>query len=953
MKIKSIDKNLHFLQGEGEMAKLIREKNWEKTDLGNPGNWPQHLRVTLSIMLNSKFPMFLFWGPELTCFYNDAYRPSLGQQGKHPAILGSRGADSWKEIWHIIKPLIDQVLLKNEAIWLEDQLLPIFRNGKIEEVYWTFSYSPIIDDSGKAQAVFVTCIETSASIVTQKKLQESESRLRLIISQAHLSIAIFSGKDYVTEIANSRALELLGRQEKEILKHPLFNAVPELLSQGIDKLFDAVYQTGKRFHNSELAIELIRNGTLETAYVNFSLDPLYNADGIIDGIIATAFEITEQVQAHKKIKASEEKLNIVIEGSELGTWEVNFLTNEIRYSDRYLEILGHKKGLKISHQEIIKQIHPDDLSLRMKALQEAKENGILYFICRIIWNDQSIHWIEAKGKVFFNESKEPWYMLGTIRDTTEDIKTQKILEEREKRFRILADTMPIHVWIADAEGNLNYFNKTVHEYSGLKTEDLIKKGWLQMVHPDDQQENIKVWTEAINSGNDFLMEHRFRMYTGVFRWQLSRAIPVKDENGKIIMWVGTSTDIHEQKAFANELENQVAKRTEQLKQLNETLKKSEQQYHLMVGEVQDYAILYLNNDGIIENWNAGAEKIKGYKPKEIIGKSFLVFYTEEDRKKNLPNSLLKAAAQSGRIVNEGWRVRKDKSLFWASVVITAIHNNNQELIGFSKVTHDLTERKKAQDQLQKKSFELEQRNKELNKMVKELESFNYISSHDLQEPLRKIRSFSNLILQREQQSLSDNAKNYFERMQDAALRMQNLINDLLAYSRTNTNDRIFEIKNLDAIVEEIKMDLNEELQQKNAIIETNVNCEVSVIPFQIKQLLTNLISNSLKFTKPDIAPIIKIQSKIDTGVNFKIEKLIQKNKYCHIQYSDNGIGFDQEYSERIFGLFQRLHDKSNYAGTGIGLSIVKKIVENHNGLIIANSTLGNGATFEIYLPLHS
>jgi len=129
----------HFLSGGGEMGKLIREKNWEETPVGNPQQWPQSLRTTLNILLNSKFPMFLWWGKELTCFYNDAYRPSLGINGKHPGILGKPAEDAWAEIWDIIKPLIDQVLNEGDATWSENQLIPIYRNGKIEDVYWTFS----------------------------------------------------------------------------------------------------------------------------------------------------------------------------------------------------------------------------------------------------------------------------------------------------------------------------------------------------------------------------------------------------------------------------------------------------------------------------------------------------------------------------------------------------------------------------------------------------------------------------------------------------------------------------------------------------------------------------------------------------------------------------------------------------------------------------------------------
>ncbi|HMK04371.1 MAG TPA: PAS domain-containing protein, partial [Ferruginibacter sp.] len=186
MEVKSLDKNITFLAGGGEMGKLTREKDWSNTSLGLPQTWPQSLRTTLSIILHSKFPMFLFWGDELTCFYNDAYRPSLGKDGKHPFILGMKGEEAWPEIWHIIKPLIDQVLTQGEATWSEDQLIPIYRNGKIEDVYWTFSYSPVNDESGKPSGVFVTCTESTEKINLLKQLEGSNDELAFAIEATGL-----------------------------------------------------------------------------------------------------------------------------------------------------------------------------------------------------------------------------------------------------------------------------------------------------------------------------------------------------------------------------------------------------------------------------------------------------------------------------------------------------------------------------------------------------------------------------------------------------------------------------------------------------------------------------------------------------------------------------------------------------------------------------------------------
>jgi PAS domain S-box-containing protein len=949
---KSTISDIQFLSGGGEMGQLMRQKDWSQNSLGTPDNWPQSLHTTLSILLNSKFPMFLFWGPELICFYNDAYRPSLGNDGKHPHILGGRGADHWKEIWKDIKPIIDNVLQNGEASWNEDMLLPIFRNGKMEDVYWTFSYSPVNDESGEPAGVFVTCCETTEKVSTFKQLTKDRKRLLDNITQLPIGITVLRGKDYIPEMANESYLKIINRKESEFINIPLFKSLPEV-EESVHHLLDGVMDTGIPYYGNESAIPLMRSGELDIYYFDFLYHPLRDENNTISGIIVTVTEVTEKVLGRKKTEQNEEKLSIVIEASELGMWELNAKTREAIYSQRYLEILGgYTKPVKLSHEELLQHLHPDDMPVRDKAFREAIATGVLQFEARLIWKDKSIHWIEGKGKMFYDENKEPERLIGTIRDITKVKAQQQLLMDSERKFRLLSDSMPQHIWTADTEGNLNYFNKSVLEYTGLSLDGIFEKGWLEIVHPDDRDENVKKWMHSITTGEDFLFEHRFRRHDGVYRWQLSRAIPQRDENDKIQMWVGTSTDIEDQKMFASELEYKIAERTKELKLTNEHLKQSEERYHLMVEEVQDYAILYLNKEGFVENWNKGAEKIKGYKAEEIIGRSFENFYSDIDRKNKLPQYLLNKAAKHGRYGQEGWRVRKDGSLFWASVTITAVHNNKGELIGFSKVTHDLTSKKEADDKITQNTTELEIKNKELEKMNKELQSFAYISSHDLQEPLRKIQTFSNQIIETESKNLSESGKDKFERMQRAAHRMQNLINDLLAYSRTNTQDRKLIKTDLSEIIKDITDDLNEELLQKNATIEADdAECEVEIIPFQFHQLLFNLISNSLKFAHEDVPPVIKINYEIKKGKGLHNDKLNPNADYCHITFSDNGIGFEQQYSQRIFEVFQRLHGKEVYQGTGIGLAIVKKIVDNHNGLISASGKPNEGATFNIVFPV--
>jgi two-component system CheB/CheR fusion protein len=246
---------------------------------------------------------------------------------------------------------------------------------------------------------------------------------------------------------------------------------------------------------------------------------------------------------------------------------------------------------------------------------------------------------------------------------------------------------------------------------------------------------------------------------------------------------------------------------------------------------------------------------------------------------------------------------------------------------------------------------LEHKNQELEKMNAELESFAYVSSHDLQEPLRKIQTFASRILETENQNLSEKGKDYFNRMQNASTRMKRLIEDLLAFSRLSIDDRKFESTDLNKIITEVKIELRDTIEEKNATIETLELCRLNIIPFQFRQLMYNLINNSLKFSNPDLPLRIVIKSAIVPGSELDQQKFLSHVNYCLISISDNGIGFDQQYKDRIFEVFQKLHGKHEYAGTGIGLAIVKKIVENHNGVITVASKLGEGATFNIYIPV--
>lgn len=284
-------------------------------------------------------------------------------------------------------------------------------------------------------------------------------------------------------------------------------------------------------------------------------------------------------------------------------------------------------------------------------------------------------------------------------------------------------------------------------------------------------------------------------------------------------------------------------------------------------------------------------------------------------------------------------------------VFAELYRKNHELKVKEEETKMLNEAILAANrELSLQYAEIERHVRELKIKNKELDAFTYVSSHDLQEPLRKIEIFSNMILTSEQEKLSDGSKQKFGRILYSANRMRQLINSLLMFSRTNSSDRNFEEVNLNDILSDLKEALNEDIHEKQATIAADFHGSLNIIPFQFTQLLHNLIGNSLKFSHKDIPPLISIKSYIARGAELNQERLSADNDYCHIIFQDNGIGFDPKYKEKIFEVFQKLDYRDAYEGTGIGLTIVQKIVDNHNGIITASSEPMKGARFDIYIP---
>jgi len=372
-----------------------------------------------------------------------------------------------------------------------------------------------------------------------------------------------------------------------------------------------------------------------------------------------------------------------------------------------------------------------------------------------------------------------------------------------------------------------------------------------------------------------------------------------------------------------------------------TMRNIEERLRAMTSSIRDYAIVALDIHGRILTWNLGAEAIKGWLAEEIVGRHFSLFYTPEGIADGKPERQLAQAAETGRVEDEGWRVRKDQSRFWANVVISALHNAQGELSGFVKVSRDLTERKQAEDEIRSLNADLEarviERTAQLEDANKELQAFSYSVSHDLRAPLRHVLGYVNLLKEDAGPSLSEKNLRYLATISDSAKRMGKLIDDLLNFSRIGRSEMRKAEVDLDQLVQETINDLAEETKGRNIQWEIHPLSPVQADRSLLRMVLVNLLSNAAKFTGK------RAEAKIEIG------STRAENGETAIFIRDNGAGFDPKYSAKLFGVFQRLH-RHEFEGTGIGLANVQRIIVRHGGRTWAEGIVDGGATFFFTLP---
>jgi PAS domain S-box-containing protein len=610
----------------------------------------------------------------------------------------------------------------------------------------------------------------------------------------------------------------------------------------------------------------------------------------------------------------------------LGSWELDLKTNKLFWTDAMFQIRATPVSGDnlVSWEENEHFIHVEDREMVKQQFESLFRKEDVNFEYRIVTADGKTKLVAAWATLFRDENGEPLFLRGTSQDITRQREAENKLRELNVAFEYAEEIANMGNWQFRVKANEFFISGNLYKLLGYEPGDFEPSfdKLLDIIHADDR-EKMKAYLAKCSHGDcSDAVEYRVSRKSGEERVIRSKCKVLQAFNDTLIL--GTMQDVTDEVEVRRKLEE----------------KSSFAQ--MLIENSVDHIAAY-DTDCRIIAWNRKCEQRYHVKKEDAIGKHVFEVY---DKFHPEEFADLQKALKGEHVYKPAQLSNSADGLY--EYFMIPLKDPNGKVFGVLSILHDLSAIKRSTDKLNELNQSLELKNKELERSNDEMASFSYVASHDLQEPLRKIQTFAKLIHEKDFDVLSERGKDYFQRMEAASARMQVLIDDLLTFSRTNTLPKEFKTVDLNQVLDNVKKEIKDTIEEKNAVINATHLPEANIVAFQFKQLLENLLLNSIKYAKEDVAPVINITADKVKGKD--VEGLVPEKEYIRISVADNGIGFHQEYAEKIFELFQRLHSKHEYPGTGLGLAICRKIVHNHKGIIRAEGKEGVGSTFTVYIP---
>ncbi len=984
----------------GEMAQRIASLDWSKTPIGAADCWPPALRTAIKLVLANRFPMILLWGPQFVQFYNDPCRPIPGN--KHPAALGQPAAECWPEIWHVIGPLIETPYSGGPATWMEDIFLEIRRHGFVEETHFTVACSPVPCETsqGGIGGVLATVHEITDKVVGERRLvvlsdlraQSAEARTaedacalaaRTLASHAKdIPFAVVYLID--AERRRARLAGAAGVMEGEPAAPAVIDLDPRSVSAWPfakamqSDAVHAVTNLAAHLHgrvptgpwsdlpHTAVVVPLRSNRAHSPAGIlvagvsaRLKLDESYRRFfELVSSQIATAIANArdyEHLRSHAaaQVRQSEERLRIALESAQLGTFDYHIATRAFACAGQTRRICGIADDAALDYATAFELVHPDDREYVKAAFEHAiNPAGDGYFRTehRMRRPDGTIAWLGATGQVSFEgegAARRPVRLAGVCRDITERKLASGALEDSRDRQELLSRTVSALLTAPDPQ---LIVEKLCNEVRAFLHCDVffnylldVRTGRLRLNACGGLDPRIARKVEHLELGQS-LCGSAARDACRI----IAEDIPAHpDPRSAVVASLGIRTyachpllgpggevigtlsfgarnrnafgaaDLKLMKTVADHVAIAMHRR-----RTGQIIQESEHRLRLLSDRAPvllahwdvNHRFKYANLP-YAARFGLTAEQIIGKHLSDVIGaRAYAVLRPYLDR------------GLRGEIVECEVEVPfATLGNVWKHVTYTRELDGDGKVIGIVAAIQDITARKAAETALLMRQAELEAANREL-------ETFTYSVSHDLRAPLRGMDGFAHLLAGQAGAALDEESRHCLAMIRSNAQQMGRLIDDLLGFARLGQRPLVKQRVSMRAAVDAALADLASERDGRRIELTVNELPEVNGDPRLLKQVWVNLLSNAFKFTRRREPAVVNIGCESQGTANVFFVR-------------DNGTGFDMRYVGKLFGVFERLHRQKDFEGTGVGLAVVKRIINRHGGRVWANAKKDEGAVF--------
>ena len=894
--------------------------HWTSNPLGDPAGWPLALRVTVVNMISSPEPTHLVWGDQRTFLFNDAYGAILGTRADQ--AMGADFAEVWADAWGVIGEPFARAMAGEPSKFV-DRAVHTLRDGEADTSWWTFSYAPVRDETGTVRGVQCVTNETTAHVARRQLLAESENRNRQILDGAtdHAIIATdLSGQ--VTRW-NEGARQLFGWTEEE------------MLGERVDRvLADDERQAGRFEEEVHAALAMgcapnegwrVRSdGSRFWATAQMTL--LRDETGKAIGFVKVLRDRTDEHRASEALMRSEASLRRAQAAGRIGVFSVDH-EDHIHGTQEFCSIFGLETCDGMPAAEVEKLVHPDDRGIASDAQRRTDGTTTLEVEYRIRRaDDGEVRWISRRAEFEPLDADGGQRLVGVVQDVTERHAAHLALVESEAKFRAFTEAVPNQVWTATPDGALDWANSRVYEYSGAErhygeaSEALPGDAWRLRVHPEDQDAVVAAWRNALMTGEPYEVEFRLRRHDGAYRWHIGRAVALRDEAGGIVRWVGTNTDIEDQRAARDalaQLNDELATRVAQEARERDRLWST-------TNDLMGTAGL----DGYLKKINPAWHRQLGWDDATLLGKPFVDLIVSEDHEHTGQVVARLAAGErvSGFVDHLRTNAGEIRAVMWDAFPDGDV---------FHIVGRDMTEQLAAEDQLRQSH---------------KMEAVGQLTgglAHDFNNLLAGISGSLELLGMRLSQGRVADVDRYLNAAQGASRRAAALTHRLLAFSRRQTLDP--KPTNVNTLVAGMQ-----ELIQRTVgpaihveVVGASGLWTVLVDPPQLENALLNLCINA-RDAMPDGGRIT-----IETGNKWLDRRAAARHdmpegQYLSLCVTDTGTGMTPEVITKAFDPF--FTTKPLGEGTGLGLSMIYGFAKQSGGQVRIYSEVGEGTTMCIYLP---